>query len=135
VKRLRVALAGALVALVLACSAPQRQVETTVLTWTQTFCLMQNPLAEPAWLATACGIDIALVPYIEQFLTTYRKQLADARTSAAASCPTVLMVPLGPPAREPAPSASSAAPMLPPVNSAPVAPPPSASAPTKKRKP
>jgi hypothetical protein len=95
----------------------------SVLTWTETECLLMNPDQEPAWLANACKIDVALVPYIVQFLSTYRGKLAAARASGSAaaapppaasappppamSCPPPPPIPLGAPALPPAPPAAS----------------------------
>lgn len=135
-KRAAGALLGAALGLFVACSAPQKQAEAQVLTWSQTLCLMQNPGLEPPAVAVLCTIDLALVPLVEQFLLTYRGQLNDEHTRAEkaalarATCPPAASsAPVAPP------SASAPVP-VPPTSAAPVAPPPSASAPTKpKRKP
>jgi len=122
-KPLRRTLAALVLLALVACSAAQKQEEKNVLNWAQTQCLMANPALEPPALVVACAIDIALTPYVEQFLTAYRGQLAAARDSGVKGCP--------PPPPQPAQAASAAPapPVVAPCASSPVAPPPSASNP------
>lgn len=105
------------------CAPALKQDAKTALTWTQTFCLAQNPDLEPASLAAFCNIDQAATPSIMQWLSVQHAQLAAASASgstrALASLPPAVVVPIpvavassintcAPLASAPAPAASAA---------------------------
>lgn len=116
--------------------AQVKQDAKTVITWTQAKCLAENPALDPPALALLCLADETLAPVVIDWLSAYRKSVAAAVGSAAASASAHEPARLGPPAAMPpaAPSAppAPAAASCPPAASS--AAPPTASAPAKPKK-